>query len=130
MSNGLEFKPFAGVHVRNSKGEDMLWVHAKTSEDGGRSFVEVLYRPDRADGSEDAKRLKQAYEHVLGLASRLGWPVFDFDEVQSELAKYSSEVDLSQLSPEKEDNVDIPVHDVVTGKLTTLAVSLRKPTAK
>lgn len=126
MSGSLAFKPFAGVHVRNSQGEDVLWAHAKTSEDGTRSFVELLYRPDRVDRPEDFQRLKQAYELILSLASRLGWPVFDFNEVESELAKYSSEVDLRQLSSDREDSVDISVHDVLTGKLTTFTVGLRK----
>lgn len=122
--SGLSFEPVGGVQVRNKRGQVVLWFKGKNPE-AASSYALCLYRPELADPDMKAS-LPVAFEAAKAIASRLGLPLYNIDEVDREVAKMLREFGPNHRVTHSED-ITIPVTDLVSGKPHKLTIALHPP---
>jgi len=123
---GLSLKPVGGVFVRNRNKQVVFWLKGKDPE-GQRSFALCLFRPELADDGKMRSGLELAFGELKRVAERLGLPLFDMTDFESELRKTFTELGVGAeeyVKSRRTEDLTFKLRDLATGKKVDVVFGL------
>lgn len=134
MSEKLDLRPVGGVHLRNRKGETLLWFKGKDPE-GQRAFGLCSFHPDRAESAERRRELEDAFREIVRMARVLGMPLFDMTEFEVQLKQTFDELGVGAVEYVKSrrtEDMTFRLTDLTCGKKSEVTFGVRpaKPRRK
>jgi hypothetical protein len=118
VAEALDLRPVGGVHLRDKRGQTLLWFKGKDPE-GQRSFGLCSFHPERAENEKQRGELEDVFREIVSMARVLGMPLFDMTEFEAELKQMFTDLGVGAAEYVKSKRVEdmtFRLTNLVTGR--------------